>query len=781
MPKLSEDDESPTITLREDILPESVPFVDEHDDDESVSSSSSSSSSPIKNKITKNIIIPTSLAAAAAAGTTTITKSRAESERNVGRFSDAFPWVSSPQADKLRKFASMFQLNTVFGHLGRCIAITPTAFFISAIIIGFTTVGMYRMHLRDRVRDGYTPTTSPSRYETDVLRNFFGLKSDPTITLVILYAKDGGTMHRPEHLAEALRVHNHIRKHVNVTFDGSTFAFNDFCGAFCETGYFFQYFAESLIEVGSGKSSELFRPWSRLDFPISKVHGIDFHFERNLFGVKTAPKNNFSTADYNGNRKDLEAIHNITNIRYIELIQLMYHGETIKGLDEEKLAEWELQLYKYAREEFWSNLINMEVLGSEIVDHEMNKDSQMMGPYVGLGVALMLGFACFSMIAGSYYFGFLTYEVLALAFVSTFGSLLSVGTTLGIYGFTQMRVNSVLLILPFLTLGIGVNDSFMLAHAHFRHQSTSPNVEIHMQRILSEVGPSITITSLTNVVTFLIGAWTPTAEIKLFCFGAAIALGYSYVFTIIFFCPTLVYVYNANFKSKIVGNNFEGREPALRRFMKKVMTTISSTYTYLVCCKYFQLLNVCVFLTYLLFGIYGTINITAKLDTEKILPAKSVIRKPHELIAHKIWVEYYPMQLFITEPFDLANESQMKDFNDMMNEFYDLPQNKGRKYTISWFDDYKKYFDESSDDFNFDFHSDTGVSEDLGPIPKTGYDLRYMKSFLSNPIYEHYHTTLRLNNETKDWKEMKIEKFTLTLVFSGIDDWQGRIDIMVKW
>ena len=100
------------------------------------------------------------------------------------------------------------------------------------------------MHLRDRVRDGYTPTTSPSRYETDVLRNFFGLKSghyyfiskycnlnlpkilDPTITLVILYAKDGGSMHRPSYLAESLRVHKHIRKHVNITNDGNIFAFN---------------------------------------------------------------------------------------------------------------------------------------------------------------------------------------------------------------------------------------------------------------------------------------------------------------------------------------------------------------------------------------------------------------------------------------------------------------------------------------------------------------------------------------------------------------------------
>jgi hypothetical protein len=216
--------------------------------------------------------------------------------------------------------------------------------------------------------------------------------------------------------------------------------------------------------------------------------------------------------------------------------------------------------------------------------------------------------------------------------------------------------------------------------------------------------------------------------------------------------------------------------------MRKVMKAVSRGYTFLVCWKYFQLLNVCIYLGYIIFGVYGTINISAKLDTEKILPAKSVIRKPHEIVAHKIWYEYYPMQLFITEPFDLANEQQMNEFEAMLNEFYALPENKGEKYTMSWFDDYKAYFDESNNGFDFDFHSDTGVSEDLGPLPKTGYDLRYMKSFLASPVYHHYLTTLRLNNQTEeDWKKMKIQKFTMTLVFHGINDWQGRIDIMVKW
>lgn len=35
-------------------------------------------------------------------------------------------------------------------------------------------VGIYWLKIKDRVRDGYTPTTSMSRYETNVLKEFFG-------------------------------------------------------------------------------------------------------------------------------------------------------------------------------------------------------------------------------------------------------------------------------------------------------------------------------------------------------------------------------------------------------------------------------------------------------------------------------------------------------------------------------------------------------------------------------------------------------------------------------
>jgi len=687
-------------------------------------------------------------------------------------------WTSrlaiDPKMQKFVKFSKMCQLNRLFGHIGRWIAINPYAFLISALIMSSLCLGMFKMQLRDRVRDGYTPTTSPSRRETDILRNFFESKSDPIMTMVLLLARDKGSMHRPEYMAEALKINEYIHKNITVANKNNTqLSFSHFCGTGCQSNFFFELMAEEFQKIASAASKkQVYLPPAKLNFPITKIMGIDMHFERNFFGVRVAESEKELHPPIND---PLFAIHNNTNIRRIEIIQLTYKGETLNGLDEEGLARWEMELYKYAREEFNSDLIELLVIGSEIVDYEMNKESQMMGRFVGLGFALMIVFAIFSNAVNSYFYQSYSCSVNIVSIVATLCSLLSVGVTLGLYGIIGMRVNSVMLIMPFLTLGIGVNDSFMLAHAYFRHKRTSPNVVSLMQSTYSEVGPSITITTLTNVVTFLIGAMMPTAEFQLFCTAAAMALGYCYIFTIVCFGPMLAIIHKQ--KPPL---SMDQMKIQFRNKLHSFCEAFVDAYSRVMCSRLFHLFNLVVFTTYMGFAIYGTINISAKLDTEKILPRHSIIRRPHELLAHTVWYEYYPLQVFINKPFDLRSEQQMNDFNKMMDDFYSIPNNKGTKYTMSWFDEYKKYFNANRDEFSFDFHAVEGVLENEEELPATGYDLRYFKQFLESPIYKHYKPLIKYT-DAKDWKDIKINQFTFTLVYDKLSNWQERIDIMIKW
>ena len=71
-----------------------------------------------------------------------------------------------------------------------------------------------------------------------------------------------------------------------------------------------------------------------------------------------------------------------------------------------------------------------------------------------------------------------------------------------------------------------------MAHAWNRSSRQQLAVAKRLGLVFEEVGPSITITTLTNVVTFSIGALTPTPEISLFCLATAVALGFAYIYTV---------------------------------------------------------------------------------------------------------------------------------------------------------------------------------------------------------------------------------------------------------
>ncbi|PHJ16135.1 patched family protein [Cystoisospora suis] len=91
---------------------------------------------------------------------------------------------------------------------------------------------------------------------------------------------------------------------------------------------------------------------------------------------------------------------------------------------------------------------------------------------------------------------------------------------------------------PFLAMGIGVDDLFVIINAYsltYLH----PNPRERVVDAVRDAGLSITITTLTNVVTFIIGALSPYYSISMFCIITAGALTWGYVMCLTFFLGAL--------------------------------------------------------------------------------------------------------------------------------------------------------------------------------------------------------------------------------------------------
>lgn len=82
--------------------------------------------------------------------------------------------------------------------------------------------------------------------------------------------------------------------------------------------------------------------------------------------------------------------------------------------------------------------------------------------------------------------------------------------------------------------GIGIDDTFVMLAA-WRRTSVKLSVPERMGHMLSDAAVSITITSLTDIISFTIGIISPFPSVQIFCKYSGLAVLFIFVWHITFF------------------------------------------------------------------------------------------------------------------------------------------------------------------------------------------------------------------------------------------------------
>jgi len=118
------------------------------------------------------------------------------------------------------------------------------------------------------------------------------------------------------------------------------------------------------------------------------------------------------------------------------------------------------------------------------------------------------------------------------------------------YGLTTifLPLNPVVNVLPFILIGIGVDDMFVLIAALESTPKGMPVVE-RMSHAMGTAGVSITITSITDLFAFILGVTSKLPALSGFCTFAAIGIFFDYLMQITFFAGWMALdVYRENKK-----------------------------------------------------------------------------------------------------------------------------------------------------------------------------------------------------------------------------------------
>ncbi|GMT30431.1 hypothetical protein PFISCL1PPCAC_21728, partial [Pristionchus fissidentatus] len=677
--------------------------------------------------------------------------------------------VSEPKRTKLGEFVdfirwsfSHLEMRKFFKWFGRFIGNNPIPALIAFGIMTMLIIFAFPMNLRDRVRDGYTPTDSKAYRESQRLREFSGLTGDPMMTSVMLRARDKSSMIDEGNLMEAVRLLQYVKDDISVPSNepnnNKTCKFTDFCGHHCRQNDAVDFFALELSKFRSGDSSS-FLP-SNLTFPMATILSHKVHLERNFYGVQTS----------------FQPARNYTNIDYCELIVLTFTADISRPEEEEIVARWELAVYDFASKRSKDEKVEMLVLGAEIVDLEMNKDSQRMTPYFAIGFAGAAVFIFISAWFSLFLYGRLSSDfrgsgaVVANLLLPVFVCVvpaMAILTTFGIYGFLGLRINSLMLIMPFLIMGIGVNDSFLVVHHWLRERTTFTRSDL-LGLVFEDVGPSITMTTLTNVISFAIGACAPTAEIALFCAGSAIAMGLAYIYTLLFFGALLAFYSPPN-------GTPEPKKSRKQRMVGNFFDKLLLWYAKLLQNNAFRFVFLFIWMGFLIGGIVGCTQITSKLETEKILPHETPIRLPNRIIEEQVWPQYYPVIVMVHRPFDLSDNALNGEFMEMMDEFEGLEGCRGPNSTILFLRNYREYFDYVASGNEADIFGDGSAETDA--IKQGEYDNSQIEGFLGHPATKHFAGMMVVDDKASP----PIRKFSFVVAYKNHTSWDDRIRLQEEW
>ncbi|EKX41307.1 hypothetical protein GUITHDRAFT_164388 [Guillardia theta CCMP2712] len=431
---------------------------------------------------------------------------------------------------------------------GRIVAKKPwTVFLVSLAVFVIFVSGVSKSKQETETENLWTPSGSQVLKDKDFYTEMFG--SGFRVETIFFKSKTGSNVLTSEHFKEVYDFDTKLRRDLVVLVDDVPYNFTSICAKarpgdnFCLTGgspLEFMYdmgshrFDFNLIDTDAKLLSRIntaqlvFTP-SDSQKPVvldisdrQKLLAGKEYKDGKIVSANTLKVTWFASRANDTNRGDSNCYNSVTNPKGKKGCNptLVWEGKFLEEV--EKWNQQSKHVKAYVQVESSISRVLSGIIGGDIIQ-------------LNIGIALIVIYAI--LVLGKFH-PVLSRSAVAFSGVASVG--LAIGATYGICGYANIPQTPVTTLLPFILLGIGVDDMFVLAGALDRaprHHS----LEDRIAYMMKSAGSSITLTSMTDMLAFALGTITTFPALRYFCSYAAIGIVLDYFFQITIFSACIVW------------------------------------------------------------------------------------------------------------------------------------------------------------------------------------------------------------------------------------------------
>ncbi|KIH63228.1 patched family protein [Ancylostoma duodenale] len=475
----------------------------------------------------------------------------------------------------------------------------------------------------------------------------------------------------------------------------------------------------------------------------------------------------------NNGTDEVPELPRVTNMKSVKMLTMQFRAEHKPGWTDADVKEWEMKMTEVFERKYHSDIVKVYAYSQSYVEEEMVRGGIIMIPYLVVGFAIMCVCSIVSVMTRALYMHQENWYKTALAIMACLTPLLACSTALAGMFICGIRFASILCVIPFLVLSIGVDSSYLMIHEWQRvtdHMRETPrkkdSVGHRMSEVLSEVGPAILISCLTNVFADLVGSFTSSPEITLLCTGNMLSMCMAFVYQMTFYAGLMSIVGRYEIGGDIVEKNRMEISIAENR------VNIARHHRPLT-----RSLNV----------EQGITIINISLTATKLFATDSPLL---ELDQYRIKYQvpsYSMATVFVSNPGNLSEPHRLHRINQLVEDMEHLNgtwgQNWGPVGTKFFMRDYANFhetFSDPEDDF-VEPEEDTEAST-TPVVEVTRFNEDELRFFLKWPEYDYWAGFVKLRNGTHEGEE-HLDRFFFTTGFHGeaLSDWNQRGKMLHEW